>query len=264
VTPPTVNLVQITDTHLFGDAAGQLRNVPTLPALQATLAAAAADIQGATAILATGDLVQDDPRGYPQFRRAFADLGKPVLCIPGNHDDAPALAAGLSGAPFQVGGHVDYPGWRVVLLDSSVARRAAGRLSEAELTRLDRVLADAPDRHALIALHHHPVAMHSAWLDSVGLQNADAFFQVLDRHPQVRGVVFGHVHQAYEAVRRGVRILGTPSTCAQFLPGSRDFAVDHLPPAWRTLALHANGQVVTEVAWLSDADRQRFAAAAGR
>jgi len=263
VTPNPVKLVQITDTHLFADAAGRLRNVPSLPALEATLAAAADDIRGADAILATGDLVQDDPGGYPTFRRAFAALGKPVLCIPGNHDDAPALAAGLSGAPFQVGGHVDFPGWRVVLLDSSVPRRAAGHLAEAELNRLDATLAATPDRHALIALHHHPVAMQSEWLDSVALENADDFFQVLDRHPQVHAIVFGHVHQAFEAVRRRVRILGTPSTCAQFLPRARTFAVDSLPPAWRTLELHADGRVVTDVAWLSDADRRRFAAAAG-
>jgi len=60
-----------------------------------------------------------------------------------------------------------------------------------------------------------------------------------------------------------VRILGTPSTCAQFLPRARTFAVDSLPPAWRTLELHADGRVVTDVAWLSAADRQRFATAAG-
>jgi Icc protein len=263
VTLNPVKLVQLTDTHLFADPAGCLRSVPSLPALEATLEAAAADIRGADAILATGDLVQDDPRGYPLFRRAFAGLGKPVLCIPGNHDDAPALTAALAGAPFQVGGHVDFPGWRIVLLDSSVPRRAAGRLADTELARLDAALGSAPDRHALVAVHHHPVAMESQWLDTVGLENAGDFFAVLDRHPQVQAVVFGHVHQAHETVRRRVRILGTPSTCAQFRPRTRDFVVDNLPPAWRTLELHADGRVVTDVAWLSDAEQQRFGAAAG-
>ena len=262
MTPNLVKLVQLTDTHLFADPKGRLRQVPTLPALEATLEAAAADIRQADAILATGDLVQDDPGGYPLFRRAFADLGKPVLCIPGNHDEAPALGRALAGAPFQVGGHVDFPGWRVVLLDSSVPRRAAGGLVQAELSRLDDALATAPGEHALIALHHHPVAMASAWLDTVGLENADAFFAVIDRHPQVRAIVFGHVHQAFESVRRRVRILGTPSTCAQFLPQAKDFALDTLPPAYRRLALHADGRVVTDVAWLSNAERRRFGAAA--
>jgi Icc protein len=261
VSTAPVKLVQITDPHLFGDPAGRLRGVATLAALQATLRAAAGDIAAAEAILATGDLVQDDPAGYALFRASFAALGKPVLCVPGNHDVAAELTRSLQGEPFQVGGYRDFGAWRVVLLDSSVARRAQGRLAEAELAALEQSLATAGGRHVLVALHHHPVPMASQWLDTVGLANADAFFAVIDRHPQVRGVVFGHVHQAFEGVHRGVRILGTPSTCAQFLPGARDFAVDDLPPAYRLLTLFPDGQIATSVAWL--ASRQVPASVAG-
>ena len=253
-----VTLVQLTDPHLFADPDGRLRGVPTLAALQATLAAASAQIQSCHAILATGDLVQDEIGGYAHFRQAFAGLGKPVLCIPGNHDDAPALAQALQGAPFQVCGHVDILGWRVVLLDSSVARQAQGALSPAQLAALDAALTTAPGEHVLIALHHHPVSMASEWLDTVGLTNAEEFFAVIDRHPTVRGIVFGHVHQAFETTRKGVRILGTPSTCAQFLPRSRDFEVDALPPGYRVLTLSPTGQIDSQVAWLSEAQRHQL------
>lgn len=257
---PTVQLVQITDPHLFADPAGRLRGVPTLLALKDTLRAAEADIRAADAILATGDLVQDDVGGYAPFRQVMGRLGKPVLCIPGNHDDAVELERALRGPPFQVGGHYDTAGWRVVLLDSSVPRQTRGSLSPSELDRLERALAGAPDRHALVALHHQPIRMGSQWLDTVGLTNPDALFAILDRHPQVRGVVFGHVHQAYEGERHGVRILGTPSTCAQFLPRSPDFAVDTLPPAYRVLRLLPEGTVQSHIAWLPDEQR----AAGGR
>ena len=229
----TVKLIQVTDPHLFADPVGRLRGVLTLNALQDTLRAAADDIRDAFAVLTTGDLVQDDPGGYARFREAMGGLGKPVLCIPGNHDEAPALRQALQGAPFQVG----------------------GQLAASELDALEAALAASPDRHALIALHHHPVTMHSHWLDTVGLTNAAEFFAVLDRHPQVRGIVFGHVHQAFEHVRRGVRILGTPSTCAQFLPRAHDFAVDNLPPAYRVLNLEPDGRLESQVAWLSQARR---------
>ena len=251
----TVKLIQVTDPHLFADPVGRLRGVLTLNALQDTLRAAADDIRDAFAVLTTGDLVQDDPGGYARFREAMGGLGKPVLCIPGNHDEAPALRQALQGAPFQVGGHVDAAGWRIILLDSSVPRQAQGQLAASELDALEAALAASPDRHALIALHHHPVTMHSHWLDTVGLTNAAEFFAVLDRHPQVRGIVFGHVHQAFEHVRRGVRILGTPSTCAQFLPRAHDFAVDNLPPAYRVLNLEPDGRLESQVAWLSQARR---------
>jgi 3',5'-cyclic-AMP phosphodiesterase len=46
-----------------------------------------------------------------------------------------------------------------------------------------------------------------------------------------------------------VRLIATPSTCAQFLPRSDDFAVDSRPPAYRTLELRADGTLITEVVW---------------
>jgi Icc protein len=250
LTKSTVNLVQLTDTHLYADPERGLRGVPTLPALRATLAAAGADIAACDAILATGDLVQDDPGGYAHFRREFAALGRPVLCIPGNHDELHAMHAELSQPPFQLGGVFDAGAWRVILLDSTIPGETGGALGEATLRLLDDSLAGAPDRHALVCLHHHPVPMKSRWLDTVGLENPGDFFEVLARHRHVRAVLFGHVHQAHDDMRDGVRILGTPSTCSQFKPRSDDFAVDDMPPAWRTLALHADGSLETALRWL--------------
>ena len=247
LTKSTINLVQLTDPHLFTSAEGRLRGVPTLPALRATLAAARADISGSDAVLATGDLVQDDPGGYVHFRREFGALGKPVLCVPGNHDDVHAMQAALTGPPFQLGGVFDAGAWRLVLLDSTVAGQTGGALAPAELQLLDSALQSAPERHALVCLHHHPVRMESRWLDSVGLANAEEFFAVLRRHSQVKAVLFGHVHQTVDEMHDGVRILATPSTCSQFKPHSDDFAIDDAPPAWRKLALHADGSLDTQL-----------------
>ena len=247
MTKSTVNLVQFTDPHLFATAEGRLRGVQTLPALRATLAAAADDIAACHAVLATGDLVNDDAGGYAHFRREFAALGKPVLCIPGNHDDVPAMRAALSAPPFQLGGSWDAGEWRVILLDSTVAGRIGGQLSATELQFLDRALRDATGRHALVCLHHHPVRMRSRWLDTVGLENADDLFAVLGRHRQVRAVLFGHVHQPLDEMHAGIRMLATPSTCAQFKPLSNEFATDDAPPAWRTLSLYADGTLSTGI-----------------
>lgn len=248
--PSDLHLVQISDPHLFGDPAARLRGVASLPALKAVLNLAREDIARADAILATGDLVQDDAAGYAHFHDCFAALGKPVLAIAGNHDLKPEMQAALDHEPFQVHGHRDFPGWRVVLLDSAVPGRAAGELPDSELARLEQALAGAGDRHVLVCLHHHPVPLASRWLDQVALANADAFWAVIDRHPSVRGVVFGHVHQAHDSVRGDVRIIGTPSTCAQFLPGSDRFQVDPRPPACRCLTLRANGGIGTRLQWL--------------
>ncbi|HEY6482820.1 MAG TPA: metallophosphoesterase [Steroidobacteraceae bacterium] len=247
-----LRLIQFTDPHLYGSETETLRGIATLPALKAALA----DAQASPAwppdlVLVTGDIVQDDPRGYRHFRPLFEPLGIPILCIPGNHDEPSVMRRELAGRPFRLDGCADFGRWRIVLLNSAVAGSASGRLSEASLAQLDESLGGASGRHCLIALHHHPVAMASRWLDRVGLENAPDFFRVIDRHRNVRSIVWGHVHQAYDGLRRDVRLLGTPSTCAQFLPKAAEFAVDHrLPPAYRTIELQADGTLLTEVMWV--------------
>jgi Icc protein len=248
----TLRLIQFTDTHLYADADGKLRGVATYPALLAAIEHARARHWPCEAILATGDLVQDDPNGYPRFREVFARLGVPVYCIPGNHDEPDAMRRELRGAPFQLGGVARFPGWIAVMLDSFLAGKAQGRLSRQSLEELDAALGANSRLHALVCLHHHPVAMHSRWLDQVGLENPEEFFEVLDRHRNVRAVVWGHVHQLHDEERRGVKLLSTPSTCAQFLPHSASFAIDHRPPGYRWLDLHPDGKVSSEVVWVED------------
>jgi Icc protein len=246
----SLRLIQFTDTHLYGEADGKLRGVATYPALLAAIEHARARHWPCQAILATGDLVQDDPDGYARFREVFSGLGVPVYCIPGNHDEPPAMARVLHGAPFQLGGSARFPGWVVVMLDSFLAGKAQGRLSSASLAELDATLKAHVNLHALVCLHHHPVTMDSRWLDQVGLENPDEFFAVLDRHRNVRAVLWGHVHQTHAEERKGVKLLSTPSTCAQFLPHSDSFAIDRRPPGYRWLDLHADGRITSEVVWV--------------
>ncbi len=245
-----IRLTHLTDPHLYGDEAEQLRGIATLPSLEAALAHARQRDWPPDALLITGDLVQDDPAGYVHFRRLLGDLRLPVLCLPGNHDEPEAMRRELDRAPFVIGGIVDLGLWRIVLLDSTIAGSAAGRLGPERLAALQSALAGAPQRHTLVCLHHHPVPMASRWLDRVGLQDAEEFLAVIDRHPNVRGIVWGHVHQSYDALRKGVRLLATPSTCAQFLPRADQFAVDRRPPAYRTLELRADGSILTDLVWL--------------
>ncbi len=245
-----VRLTQFTDPHLYGGEHESLRGVATLPSLQAAIAHAQRRDWPPDAVLVTGDLVQDDPAGYRHFRRVFSALNLPVLCLPGNHDEPRAMQRELSGEPFVLGGHVDLGRWRIVLLDSCIPGSASGALSAAMLAQLEESLAGAGGRHCMVCLHHHPVPMSSQWLDRVGLTNAAEFLHAVDQHRNVRAIVWGHVHQAYDSLRKGVRLLATPSTCAQFLPHADDFAVDPRPPAYRTLELRPDGTLLTEVVWV--------------
>jgi Icc protein len=165
----------------------------------------------------------------------------------------------LSGAPFQVCGTYRAAGWQFVMLDSYDAGHAGGRLTLQELERLDRALHEARE-HAMVCLHHQPIDMESRWLDSVGLANPEDFWRIIDRHPHVRAVTWGHVHQELDSQRGSVRLFATPSTGAQFLPKSDRFAVDSRPPAYRPFTLHPDGRIETTVRWV-DAMQLRHAAA---
>ena len=257
-----VRLLQLSDPHLFANPQGVLRGTDSLHAFRCVLAHATAQRSAYDALLCTGDIVNDDGGGYVHFVRELAPLGKPVLCVPGNHDEPALMRRALSQSPFQVGGYFDLgTSWRLVLVDSCLPSQARGRISRHELRALESALADT-DRYAMVCLHHHPVSMASNWLDSVGVENAEEFFAVLDAHARVRVVSWGHVHQCFDARRRGVRLLATPSTGVQFLPLSEDFAVDRRPPAYRRLTLSADGTIETDVVWVEAAADACFSASA--
>jgi 3',5'-cyclic-AMP phosphodiesterase len=242
-----LRLLQFSDTHLFGSVDGLIKGVNSYASLQQVLSHARTRHWDCDGLLLTGDIVHDDSAGYQHVKALFGSLGKPVYCLPGNHDDIAALNGALRGAPFQIGGHVDLGAWRIIMLDSVVPGAAHGALSPQELKRLEIALGSAGSRHALVCLHHHPVQMASRWLDEVRLQNSAEFFAIADRYPQLRAICWGHVHQHFDVRRKGVRLLAVPSTCAQFAPYSEQFAVDQSPPGYRRLGLHEDGRIDTDV-----------------
>jgi Icc protein len=250
---PPVQLLQVTDTHLFADESTEIYDTNTAASLRAALRAALAGGRRPDAVLVTGDVADDESRGaYLNFRRTLAEVGVPVHCLPGNHDSPALMAELLAGDGFAFCGRVDLGGWRIVLIDSHVDRDPSGHVRAAELQRLDTELHGAGGRPALVCVHHPPVALGSAWIDGVGLRNADELLAVVDRHPNVRAIVAGHVHQAAERTRDALRVLTTPSTCAQFAPGTPDCVMDDRPPGYRWLALGADGSLVTEVGWVDE------------
>lgn len=253
----SVRLLQFSDTHLSGDPDATLRGVAGLPALRHAMQDAARRFSHHDAVLLTGDLVQDDPAGYRWVKEAFGQSRVPVLCLPGNHDLPDHMRTVLKDAPFQLCGSRQFERWVIVMLDSWVAQDAGGRLGPEQLASLQATLSANRNSHVLVCLHHHPIRMGSRWLDQVGLKDADAFMNIVRSNPNVRGVLWGHVHQSLDAFIHGVRFMATPATCAQFVPGSDDFAIDARPPGYRTLELMPDGSIVSEVRWLEHGLSQR-------
>jgi Icc protein len=194
--------------------------------------------------------VQDDSAGaYRRLARELSPLALPVLVVPGNHDVPAIMRDVLRTPPFRINETTALGEWLLAGIDTQVVGRASGAVSEAEFERLEADLGAAEQQHALVYMHHAPVNVGSRWLDSVGMDDAAAVLERIAGNSKVRIILFGHVHQTYDAICDGVRVLGTPSTCRQFKPMSETFAVDDRPPAYRRLELGPDGHFETTLIW---------------
>lgn len=242
-----IRIIQLTDLHLYASPTGRLLGQDTRQTLDSVLDLARRRHWPPDALVLTGDLVHDESLdGYLHLKQRLDALQVPHYCIPGNHDRIELLAAALDFKAIASARAVHFQHWDLVLLDSTELYEESGNFTEHLLSRLEPLICDV-DRYVLIALHHQPIAVGSGWMDTMMTANADKFFRLLDRCQGVRGIIWGHVHQFFDAERKGVRLLASPSTCIQFLPHSEDFAVDRLTPGYRWLELHPDGHIETGV-----------------
>ena len=204
-------------------------------------------------VIMTGDLIHDDTaEAYERFRDLLLPLDLRIHCVPGNHDVRDLMRAVCCRPPFSYCAYEEFRDWLIVGIDSCIRGHAGGEVSGDELDRLSEIVSRSSAKHVMVCLHHPPVPVGSKWLDSVGLRNGDEVLDRLRSLNRVRLATFGHIHQEYDAEHEGMRIVGTPSTCRQFKPGSEKFAVDDNPPAYRRITLNPDGGVDTEVVWVDE------------
>jgi Icc protein len=246
---PCLRVVQVTDTHLKATAGGTLLGLDTDFSLQHVIKLVQDSATPIDLVLGTGDI--SDQGSAEAYRRAatyFTQLGAPVLWLEGNHDCADTMARVL-GTDGQLVRVAESDNWQVVMLNSQIPGEVGGRLGAEELERLEQCLSDAQHRslHSLVCLHHQPVAMGSHWIDQQMIEDHETFLQLIDRFSCVRGVLWGHVHQQLDLVRKKVKLMSTPSSCIQFAPASYDFKVDDMAPGYRWMDLHPDGRIESGV-----------------
>ncbi|MCJ9710092.1 phosphodiesterase, partial [Bordetella hinzii] len=164
--------------------------------------------------------------------------------LPGNHDAPQVLRQELGDWVQPV--H-DLPGWRVIMLDSTVPGQDLGRIGPAQFDLLDQALRDAGERHVLVALHHNLARVDGNWHDPMMVDNAAAVFARLSSHPRARIALWGHIHQEFDCRHHHLRMLGTPSTCFQFMLKDGRHAIDPRAPGYRWIKLYADGSIATGV-----------------
>ena len=242
-----VCVVQLTDSHLFADAGADLLGLDTHASLNAVIDMVLEQTPEMDVVLATGDITQDGSEdAYRRFIAASQRLPAPCYWIPDNHDDAELMAE--VGRPLGLSRPwVDLGNWRIVLLDTSISGAVPGRLAASQLQIVDDALASADERHVMVCLHHQPVDIGSDWMAPIGLLNPQDLLGRIQHRPEVKVVLWGHIHQQFDQQLGHLRLLATPSTCVQFAAGSSDFATDTLAPGYRWLRLYDDGRIETAV-----------------
>lgn len=239
-----IRVLQITDCHLHTDLEWKLAGINTQVSFDSVMSLAAEQKSETDLLLLTGDLVHDaSAAGYTRLRDYMQGFGVKTCCLPGNHDDPQLLTRHMADGLVEVPKEIKLGNWLIIMLDSTQPDSEGGHLSEHELQILERSLGENPDRHALIALHHHPIAIKSAWMDKMALDNPAPFLSILDRYENVKGVIWGHIHQTFDAERNGVRMMGTPSTCIQFVENQDKFGISMAAPGFRWLELLPDGRI---------------------
>ncbi|MBT2772842.1 phosphodiesterase [Halomonas sp. ISL-60] len=238
-----MRVVQITDAHLYADT--QARSRAGIPWRQFQQVLSAVVAARPDIVLFTGDVSQDgSAASYALAVQAMEQLPCPWYWLPGNHDQLELMAAERPMVD-----QVDMGAWRILLLNTQVEGKPYGELGSERLAKLAEQL-EQDGRPTLIAMHHPPVDVGAVWMDAIGLQDRDAFWQLLSQCPQVKIVLFGHVHQAYaehhslgEGLGEGageptIDVYGCPAMADQFLPAAEQFAVDEASrPGYRIVDL---------------------------
>ena len=257
----TLSLVQVTDTHLTGTETGCLLGMNTARSAKGVIDAALAT-ESADCILVTGDIAADgQPEAYGQLE-ALLGTSIPSLWLPGNHDDVSSYKERYA---LHMKRRLRAKHWDVVMLETQVEGEVGGVLSATELAALRSAVDDArlANKALLVATHHPLRRLESAWLDEQSVKNASEALDILKPIAHRAAVISGHVHQESDEVINGVCMMTTPSTCVQFAPRSKDFALDSKDPGYRRLLLHPNACIETQVVRISDEENRPLLTSSG-
>lgn len=245
-------IAQLSDLHLSSHTPATFDNFLAVLAL--------AQSHRPDLLLLTGDLVNDgDTSLYDWLFDTLKKTRLPFLCLAGNHDVTYEIGHDLpfeqrqflpiNKNPRLIDQHrltIDSDGtlWQLLLINSAVAGQIFGQIERANLDFLKTHL--SPTLPTIIALHHPPACVGSAWIDAHRLVNDDEFWQTLAPHQNLH-IVCGHVHQAHTLPLFSNTLHTCPATARQFLPHHDDFALDNIPAGFRLICLkneQFNSQII--------------------
>jgi len=249
--PDGLNLIQITDTHIFGSSDKRLAGTNTRDTLLKVLKKVS-EIQNVSRLIVTGDVSMDGSKNsYEWISKQLEATGMDFSVLPGNHDDIQkwslVFPQHLCAFPAT---YIEKP-WKLLFLNTQVLGQEYGGIDLKSLSYLKREINARDAAFIVIFMHHPPFNVGSNWIDNIGLKAGREEFLELISQTKVKLVVSGHVHQEASLKFCSTELVTTPSTCVQFLSNSYDFALDEKSPGYRFISLFEDGRVETSISRLN-------------
>ena len=218
-------VAQISDTHILARASDH----PAAQLRADCLRRCIADInqQQPDAVIFSGDTVQHgQPNEYARLRELLARLEAPFYLVPGNRDDKGALRTAFSDCSYlpQNGEFLHYTvedhDLRLVAIDSTSPGERKGVFCPERQAWLDAALSEQPDRPTLLFIHHPPFDVDDHYIGGYRRPGeAAALADIVGRHPQVAGLLCGHVHWPVERQWAGTSARIMPSVAVDIRNG---------------------------------------------
>jgi Icc protein len=242
------SVLQLSDLHILPEFDDKLLGVATERYFHTVLNHAFEQQENYDLLLLSGDLAHSPcEKSYTRILEKVSQYHLPTRCLAGNHDDFDLMQKIFNTQNVTCEKQTILGGWQILTLNSQIVGSAKGHLARSELDFLEKMLHENANLFTLIVVHHNFLPTHSAWLDKMIIQNNDEFLQIVEQHKNVKVITTGHIHQELHEKIGDVFILGTPSTCFQFLPKSEHFSMDKTVPGYRVLNLFEDGEVSTTV-----------------
>jgi Icc protein len=249
----TTRILQLSDVHRFADPDERLFGIPTRELFEDVLAHVERSGLRPDHVIVTGDHTHDElPETYAAVREELAPFLDRLWVLPGNHDDRVVLRAAFGDRiPADGNGRVTFSfragDWLCLGLDTQVPGAVGGRLGAEQVDWIRAQLADHRPRAAVLFMHHPPVDLGLAWLDRIGVEDADLLRALLVEEPRIRLVCCGHVHHESSNRVGSAEVVTVPSTGLQFSPTGDVAEFVAAPPGYRVIELGDDGYSTTVV-----------------
>ena len=240
-----LNILQLTDFHIFDDRQKKFFGIPTYETLKDVLDKVKKLNIKFDHLIITGDLTSDETiESYENVKEIIKKKFLSCKIIPGNHDDRNLIRKVFPECVENSTGPINFSiltnSWQLIGIDTHVTGELYGIVTTQTIEWLKNLLEQNKSKPTIIFQHHPPIPVQTKWVDMLGLKNSSGYIELLKNNPQIHIVSCGHVHQEFSGKLENISILTSPSTGLQFKKSTDMLECDPLPPGFRTFCLNDN------------------------